>query len=366
MGKRKATKYVGVFYKEVRRIGGKRDQKEKSYFIIFKTDGKNKEEHVGYQFRDSMTPSKAAKIRGQRIEHRRKSRKQIRLESEWTFQKLWDKYVDHRKEKNKGTGPNNADVSRYNNYLKDTVGHITPANLKPDDLKPIHEKLSTKADGTQYAVLQMVNRLSTFAKKKQLSTGIGFFIELPKVEAERTEMLTEEQFKTLLEVLRTDGTAVAKLMELGLSSGMRRGEMLKLKWGKVDLENGFITIARDTAKSDKTSRIPINAAAKGVLLSLDQNGEFVFQGLQGRSNNWILIRAKILIAKAGLPDDFRPFHGLRHAFASLLASRGVELYQISKLLTHANVQQTSRYSHLTDKALKDASNVAAEVFNGDL
>ena len=52
-------------------------------------------------------------------------------------------------------------------------------------------------------------------------------------------------------------------------------------------------------------------------------------------------------------------HGLRHVYASTLVENGVDLYQVQKLLTHKSAKMTARYSHLSDKALKDAASTAA-------
>ena len=61
---------------------------------------------------------------------------------------------------------------------------------------------------------------------------------------------------------------------------------------------------------------------------------------------------------ADLPADFRPLHGLRHTFASQLASSGeVDLFTLQKLLTHESPQMTQRYAHLADESLKRASGV---------
>lgn len=75
--------------------------------------------------------------------------------------------------------------------------------------------------------------------------------------------------------------------------------------------------------------------------------------------------------EAGLPGDFRPLHGLRHAFASFLASSGkVDLYTLQKLLTHNSPQMTQRYAHLADEALQRAASVADSIFeentNGEI
>lgn len=63
-------------------------------------------------------------------------------------------------------------------------------------------------------------------------------------------------------------------------------------------------------------------------------------------------------AAAGLPEDFRPLHGLRHTFASHLASSGeVDLYTLQRLMTHKSPIMTQRYAHLRDEALKHGANV---------
>ena len=73
---RHKTTYPGVFYREAGRIGGK--GLEKVFYIVFKKDGKVMEEKVGRQYADDMTPARAARIRAERIEGKRLSRKEIR------------------------------------------------------------------------------------------------------------------------------------------------------------------------------------------------------------------------------------------------------------------------------------------------
>ncbi|MBA7582075.1 hypothetical protein ES708_23995 [subsurface metagenome] len=103
MPKRIKTKYPGVYSRMAKRIGGK--GKEKVYYIVFKKDGKMIEEKVGRQFAEDMTEAKASFIRGERIEGKRLSRKEIRdsVETEkreqqdrWTYSRLWDEYKVQR------------------------------------------------------------------------------------------------------------------------------------------------------------------------------------------------------------------------------------------------------------------------------
>lgn len=66
---------------------------------------------------------------------------------------------------------------------------------------------------------------------------------------------------------------------------------------------------------------------------------------------------------AGLPKDFRPMHGLRHVFASTLASSGqVDLYTLQKLLTHKTPAMVQRYAHLRDDAMMKASEVVGDMY----
>ena len=66
---------------------------------------------------------------------------------------------------------------------------------------------------------------------------------------------------------------------------------------------------------------------------------------------------------AALPKGFRPLHGLRHVFASLMASSGkVDMYTLQKLLTLKDPAMTQRYAHLKDETLKRAADVAGDIF----
>ena len=65
---------------------------------------------------------------------------------------------------------------------------------------------------------------------------------------------------------------------------------------------------------------------------------------------------------AGLPESFRTLHGLRHVFASELASSGeIDLFTLSKLLTHGDTSQVVRYAHFRDQALLRAADVMGKI-----
>lgn len=146
---------------------------------------------------------------------------------------------------------------------------------------------------------------------------------------------------------------------------MRRSEIRKLKWSDVDERNGFILL-RDP-KGGEDQRIPLSDAAAELLKAHPRDGKnlYVFAGERSggpRAARHIAESSRKIRDAAGLPKDFRPNHGLRHTFASHLASSGaVDIYTLQRMMTHKSPTMTARYAHLTDVALKRGANVMAGI-----
>lgn len=372
--KRFKTAYPGVFTREADRIGGK--GKEKVYYAVFKKDGKVCEEKCGRQYADDMTPAKAARIRGELIEGKRKSRPEKReaqkaIQDRWTIEKLWASY----KETNPGLKSVKKDEARYKKHIGPSLGKKEPVDLAPLDVDRIRIfLLRTRKPATVRNVLELLRRIINFAGKKQLCKTPGFSIEMPKVNNIRTEDLNPEQMENLLLVLREgivtekDGTQkmldpdAREAMLLALSTGMRAGEIFRMTWDDVDFQRGFITIREPKGGTNQT--IPLSDAARDLLehRTRSEDSPYVFPGRKGRRRVSGTKQFGVIRDAAGLPKDFRPMHGLRHAFASHLASSGeVDLYTIQRLLTHKSPLMTQRYAHLRDETLRSASNLAGNV-----
>ncbi len=358
--KRHKTSYPGVFYREVDRLGG--PGKERVYYIVFKKNGKVHEEKVGRQFTDDMTPARAARIRGERIEGKRLSRKEGReakTVKKWTVDRLWQEY-SAQKHDSKGL---RVDRGRYDNYLKSGLGSKEPRNIAQLDIDRLRIGLAkTRKPQTVKHVLALLNRIINFGVKKGLCPGLFFKIELPKVHNKKTEDLTTEQLTALLEVIEADSNyQAANFMKMALFTGMRRGELFRLQWQDLDFERGFIYIR--TPKGGQDQKIPLTAAARDLLTNQPRTGSpYVFPGRGGNQRTDINKQVTRIKEAAGLPKDFRALHGLRHTYASMLASSGqVDLYTLQKLLTHKSAAMTRRYAHLRDETLRRAADLAGDL-----
>ena len=107
----------------------------------------------------------------------------------------------------------------------------------------------------------------------------------------------------------------------------------------------------------------MNDSTRQILLHHPRSSSpYVFPGRSGGQRNNITKALNKIKNEAGLSKDFRPLHGLRHVFASLLVSSGqVDLFTLQKLLTHKSLQMSQRYAHLRDDALKRASSVVDDI-----
>ena len=360
--KRIKTEYPGVFYREAHRIGGKGT--ERVFYIVFKKAGKVCEEKVGRQYADDMTAAKAARVRSDRIEGRRMSRKEVRekekaVHEAWTLSRLWDEYEINKAD----TKAIRTDKGRFEKHIKPSMGGKEPHEIIRLDVDRLRVNLSKKLKPqTVKHVLGLLKRIIRFGAKRQLCHELSFPVDSVKVDNCTTEDLTPGQLKSLLKAIaESTDIEAANIMRMALFTGMRRGELFKLQWTDIDFERGFIDIRHDP-KGGKSQKIPLNEQARAVLESHPKTADHVFVRGDGKPFADIRRRVNPIKEAAGIGADFRTLHGLRHAFASLLASSGeVDMYTLQKLLTHKSPIMTQRYAHLRDETMKKASALAGNI-----
>lgn len=362
------TKYPGVYYILGKSITS--NKSERIYYIQYRKNGKLIEEKAGKQFQNAMSAAKASNIRSLKIdgykltnlEQRQKGQEiNLSIRAKWTIERLWDEYLC-RKISYKSI---KTDENRFKNHIQPLLGNKEPHEITPGEIDSLILKLSkTLQPQTVKHVLVLLRKIINFGISKNLSKGLNFKIEMPKVNNLKTEDLTPEQISNLFDAIEADPNIDAgNMMKLALYTGMRRGEMFRLKWKDIDYQRGFINIC--DPKGGANQKIPLNDLAKKVFeVTFKNKSPYVFPGRNGKQRTDIKQPLNRIKKRAGLPDDFRPLHGLRHVYASMLASSGkVDLYTLQKLLTHKSPQMTQRYAHLRDSALKKASDLTGQLIN---
>ncbi len=364
--KRHKTKYAGVFYLEGISATGK---PEKIYYIRYRKQGKAIEEKAGRQYQDDMTPARASGLRSQRTEGNELTNDEQRIKDQaqkmaetgkYTIERLWQEYKLNRTPgKSRDT-----DEGRYKKYIQPIFGNREPKNIIKLDVDRERIKLLKKLSPQSVKhVLNLFTWIINYGTKNNLCQGISFHIQKPSVNNEKTEDLTPDQLENLLKAIEEDENIdVGNMMKMALYTGMRRGEMFKLQWRNVNLDTGFILLKDPKGGLDQ--KVPINDMARDLLNSIVQTKSFfVFPGRNGGQRTTTGVAGRRIRESAGLPKDFRPMHGLRHVYASMLASSGkVDMYVLQKLMTHKSPKMTQRYAHLRDDALKSGAGQIDDIF----
>lgn len=365
--KRDKTTYPGVtFY--VKEDG------EKIYYIRYRQGGrgtKETEEPVGSSA-SGMTPAKAAHVRSVRMNKKAPTNKEIRAElfrknDEWTFQKLFERYQETLDKTTKSS------VTDRNFFKR--LEAIHPKELKGITSLDIEAIVHTmekegKSPQTIKHVLNIITRTNNYAVKNELvpqASSITFTIRKPKVDTHKTENMDDVTFRKYLAALDEEADQDrAAILRFALFSGMRKRAIFALKWKNIDFLNNMMELEGKVAKNRKTAFIPLNMKLREILAKLKKGApeDYIFFSADGKQRTDFSRMARRVRQKAGLPEDFRPMHGLRHTYASRLASSGkVDLYTLQKLLTHESPEMTQRYAHLSDEAMRRAALVADEVFS---
>jgi integrase len=150
--------------------------------------------------------------------------------------------------------------------------------------------------------------------------------------------------------------ALKPMFVAALETGLRKSDLLNLRWSQVDVSAGFIRLTMK--KTKRWAVVPISKLCREALDECRRRpvvSELVFVTEEGRQVADITLRRAFLRAKriAKLTRRFR-FHDLRHSAACTLASMGVSLQVIQRILGHTSIKMTERYVRVNDAAVAEA------------
>jgi integrase len=163
----------------------------------------------------------------------------------------------------------------------------------------------------------------------------------------------DERDRLLMECKASKNPYLYTIVVLAIATGMRKGEILNLKWSDIELDKGKITLVE--TKNGEIRTVPVMGYAHEVLSAwrsvATSKGDIVFpprlksttgtQGATSIDDAW-----RTALRKAGI-ENFR-FHDLRHSAASYLAMNGATPGEIAEVLGHKTLQMVKRYAHLSE------------------
>ena len=271
-------------------------------------------------------------------------------------------------------------------HIKPHIGSIPLSKLTTLDLQKLYKKLmkagrverieaKKQPKGLSAKTVRNLNQIISSAmdmaiEQKLISVNPTNKCALPKVEHHEMNTLTQDQLTAFLAEARRSG--VYEMYYTELATGLRRGELLGLKWGDIDFKDNVIRVRRQVARIDGTvveAPLKTKNAYRCVAITQDvanmlkkkkaddnSRSEYVFSSETGGaiSPDSVLNMLHRVLDRAGLPR--LRFHDLRHTFATLALQNGVDIKTVSGMLGHYSAGFTlDTYTHVTTLAQTKAA-----------
>ena len=228
------------------------------------------------------------------------------------------------------------------------LGEIKVVNLTKGHLEQFckDRKLVVK-DGTIKSELMLIKRIVKIATDKW-NYGIPFNafygIELPSPHKPRNRRATQEELSILIaHANKQRNTYISTIVQFAVETGMRRSEILKLKWIDVNLKTRIASLY-DTKNGDER-HIPLTKTAVQLLSNLTQLSDFVFP----ISANCLRLAWERCRKKSDIKG--LRFHDLRHEAVSRFFEMGLSVPEVALISGHKDVRQLFRYTHLKPESL---------------
>lgn len=279
-------------------------------------------------------------------------------------------------------------------YVLPAVGQVPLSKLKPADVTRMLRTMEAMglSPATQNAARKVLGRVLRRAMQEELiNRNVVSIVDGPKLNREERRALTPEQARVLLRAIAPDRLGAAYTLALAL--GLRRGEVLGLRWADVDLDAGTLTVRQQlqrraakglllvplkTVKSRRTLVLP--ATVIDIIRShrASQAAERLVAGAEWANEDDLVFTTPM--GTPVDPDNFRhrlaklsekaglgawTTHELRHSAGSLLFAMGVPMRVISELYGHSSERVTSEvYIHVQQEHRTEAANAISQVLWG--
>ena len=262
------------------------------------------------------------------------------IDTKVTLGELLLKYAEEVSPTHKGCVP---ETYRLKSIARKWVGQLDIRYLtKQHFIQYRDDRLQAVTGSSTGSELALMKRVLDTAVKKW-GYGIPYNpiknIEFPKGSTARTRRLVSDEKKRLLIAASSQRNIyIAPIIEFAIETGMRRSEILNLRWIDVDLDSGFAFLF-DT-KNGEDRRVPLTKTARDVLASLPAQDERVFP----ISANCVRLAWERTRKKTGI-SDLR-FHDLRHEAVSRFFEMGMSVPEVALISGHKDMRQLFRYTHL--------------------
>lgn len=353
----KSKKFIGVVYSVLK-------NNDKSYYIVYKKDGKPQRVHIGKQS-EGINELFCHQKRNEFINSLkfgddtsivRTKKKTI------TFDVIAQKFLSYNEIHSKDYKNH---ISRYNNHIKEFMGDKDISSIKQEDIQKLQKlKLKTLAPKTVNHIIQLIGTIYNYNinnKHIKIDNPVSSIKKL-SINNERLRYLDINEIQELLAYVKDDEQLLL-FVKMALQTGARANTLINIRKKDIDMKNKIVSL------QDYKN----NSFYKGFLQ--DDVMEILHKRVRTlKSNDLVLLydtvatNLQTYISKKLLPilnilfnseldkkdiQNRAVIHTLRHTFASHLAINGTPIFTVQKLMNHKDINMTLRYAKLAPDSGRD-------------
>ena len=266
---------------------------------------------------------------------------------EFTFHQLCDKFEEYAVNNRKNYAKDRGMIKRLKNFF----GNCLLSNFDSFAIEKYRTK--RKNDGKKPATIN--KEVGILRRMFNIAIDNGWMRKNPALKCavkpmfvENTEkkILTIDEEKRLLSACKDDCEYIKPIIICALHTGMRKSEILNLKWQNVDLNNRLITIL--VQKNRKKSYLPISDTLAEELnkLYILKTSDYVFVNPLTNKPYVNIRNTYTKVLKQAKITNFN-FHSLRHTACTRMLEKGVEIDVVKEIMRHSNISITLEvYNHI--------------------
>lgn len=361
------SKFLGVYRREStsRRHNGKPDV---CFYITLKdAEGKKIWEKVGWAS-EGYSAATASEKRAKRVQElrdgevltKKKKRallfskgykifeeKELSGDSKWTktTKAMWDQHI----------------LPKFKNKSMQSITTMDLEEFRDDLLKTLSAQ-------TVRHILGSLRHVYKKLQDWQLYMHMIPSVKMPKVDSARLKYLTREEAQLLLDFLKKRSEKWWRIALLSLHTGMRLGEILKLRAGDVNLATGIVT-AKDAKEGTRPVYLTETASRELKAILPENRGALVFPSRKGaiskdKSDSFDRAVEDSKLNEGVIDDrDKVVFHTLRHTYGSWAIQGGKPIEMIAKLMGHSTLELTRRYAKLAPDQMRASVSVIEDTWS---